>query len=204
MREAQSISNDTHLCRFWGKVRFRLNGTPEMQTASAFLSNSSRGRRSCYLAAEMEEAKYRADVYYGQLLQLLELDLTIPESYFTSALTRKKVKHCLAFIKWAKSLSNRRQNQVFVKGSRDEAFSSSTLEDVSIIKRLIGVVEHAVPSVGKERRGRNQRSQQRTYFIDPDLRKDSFLSSKMVSIDDVNRVLKGLCCTALMQRILAT
>ena len=161
-----------------------------MQTASAFLSNSSRERRSCYLAAEMDEAEYNADVYYGQLLQLLELDLTIPESYFTSALPNTKVKHCLVVIKWAKSLSHGRQHQVFVKGSRDEAFSSSTLEDVSIIKRLIGVVEHAVPSVGREIRGRNQRSQERTYFIDPDLRNDSLMSSQLVSIDGVNRVLK--------------
>ena len=57
VREAQAISNDNHLCRFWGKVRFRLNGTPEMQTASTFLSNSSRGGRSCYLVAEMDEAE---------------------------------------------------------------------------------------------------------------------------------------------------
>ena len=190
VREAQAISNDDHVCRFWGKSRFRRNGTHEMQTASVF-SDSARGRPSCYIAAEMDEAESKADVYYGQLFHLLEFDLTIPDSYVTSELPDTKVKHCLAVIKWAKPLSKGRQLQVFVKGSRDEAFSSYTLEDISIIKRLIGVVEHAVPSVGKERRGKNQRSQQRTYFIDSDLRKDSLLTPQRVSIDGVNRALKG-------------
>ena len=71
----------------------------------------------------------------------------------------------IAVISWARPLSKGKQHQVFIRGRRDAAFSTPTMEDVTIIKRLVAVVQHAVPSVPKEARGVGHRAQQRNLFF---------------------------------------
>lgn len=69
------------------------------------------------------------------------------------------------------------QGQVYRNGEAANAFSAKTIEDVSIIKRLVSVVDHVMPSrTGTQWRSRSRSSsvhgRKRSYFIDDQWRAD--------------------------------
>lgn len=74
LREAEIIAMDQHDCYFLKRVRFCGNGYGVVQTAETF-SRKSCGRPSHFVATEMDFSDTGADVYYGKLIFLLEIDL---------------------------------------------------------------------------------------------------------------------------------
>ena len=88
------------------------------------------------------------------------------------------------------------QGQVYKDGVSNSAFSAKTIEDVSIIKRLVSVVDHVVPSCtsmeGINRsRSISVRRRKRCYFIDDQTRADHLYDTGRPSVDGCNRILKG-------------
>ena len=88
-------------------------------------------------------------------------------------------------------------------GRVGNSFSGATVDDASVLRRLIAVVEHVVPrdnlwlrSTYERRGNRSSQSQvsrgrRRTYFIDDCLLMYHLLSDKR-SLDGVNRRLRGM------------
>lgn len=192
-KEGKTIVNSMILCKSWQRVRFICGSTTQTAKVAFPLhvppAVRRRTRASCYIAAEMDATELSADVYYGKLLRLLSFE--IPISFSTPAVAMPWNRHHqLAVIQWASGLRVGNQGQVFKKGDSTSAFSAQSVEDISIIKRLIGVVDHEVPAGGDQNSRRPRRLKKRAYFFDDAVRSDRLLDSSRSSSDGINRVLK--------------
>ena len=184
--EARTLANSSNSVMTFSRVRFLRS---DNVVTACVASHRENVRASCYVAAEMDETSTEADVYYGRLQLLFTVNtddwsetarLLVPEDVLESGTL------ALAQIAWAKSLSKGRQKQVFYEGRRSAAFSNTTTEDASVVKRLISVVEHGVPLDFQ-----SSRVKQRTYFVDDVLRGEKLLQEDQECIDGVNRTLRG-------------
>lgn len=118
---------------------------------------SSRMRQNWHVACEMDSDGV-TEVYYGRILMLFEyeLDLDLSQRW-----DHWQKKYEVGLLDWISGLKVNHQEQVFKRGRATDAFSSKTIEDVSIVTRLISVVDHLVPSRNTGCRGRRQ-----CYFLD--------------------------------------
>lgn len=103
----------------------------------------------------------------------------------------------MAVIEWVSGLQAGDYKQVYKNCLARDVFSRRTLEDVSIISRLISVVDHEIPSraQGDANNGSwstARRSRKRGYFLDNNIRSDGLLSGVGESVDGVKRKLGGL------------
>ncbi|PXF42612.1 hypothetical protein BWQ96_07662 [Gracilariopsis chorda] len=79
----------------------------------------------------------------------LALDLTERWSHW-------KKKYEVELLSWASGMEVNGQGQVFKRSRSANAFTSRTVEDLSIVFRLISVVDHVVPSQMGPNRVRHQ------------------------------------------------
>lgn len=104
---------------------------------------------------------------------------------------------------WAENLKRTRWEQLFKICDAAHAFANATIEDVSVIMNLIGVVEHAYPKLnpmGARRRthrgggpaGGSARPEKRTYFIDPYRKLHNLDRRGSPSPDGKDRVLRSI------------
>ena len=91
----------------------------------------------------------------------------------------------------------RAQLQIFKNCVGVNAFSAISVEDLSIIRRLIAVVDHTVPSAAVSNSSTRSRStvrrgRRRCYFTDDNARLDALLDSAVSSNDGKNRCLRSV------------
>ena len=146
-------------------------------------------RPSCYVSVEMDATDMKADIYYGKFVRLFEVHATNSDLRDSES-SRCAGSYKLAMIKWAAGMISGAQGQVYKVGSRSSVFGRYTVEDVSVVQRLIGVVEHLVPT-GRTLTN-NARRRRKTYFLDDFQRIDHLLSPTRASDDGVNRRLRGM------------
>lgn len=200
--KARQILQRLDRVKFFSRMKFVCGADVSVAGALWALHSRAERRRDTrpfhFVAVEMDETGDTADVYYGRLLRIFEVNL---ERVGNGLCTREEwmCKHTLVYMDWATGLSTGRQSQVFKNGRSSSAFSSPTVEDASIVRRHIGVVEHCIPSrpsstpnASSVRSAVAQRTRKRTYFLDSSLRVDKLLSSNTRSADGVNRQLRGL------------
>lgn len=72
----------------------------------------------------------------------------------------------LCVIDWALDLSSGSKRQIFTVETLQSVFRSLSIEDVSIIRRSVGVVLNSFPSQ-RYQSTNNLRTQQRVYVLDP-------------------------------------
>lgn len=84
----------------------------------------------------------------------------------------------LALIDWATQLCSNQYDQVYHEGNIESSFRYPTIEEVVVIKHLIGVVEHRCIGSGLQ-----------THFIDAHLHSDYLLQVGRLSVDGVDRKL---------------
>lgn len=122
--------------RTWSRVKYLCGTECQMASSSKGFSRryeNQKARPGCYIAVEMDQTEASADVYYGKILRLLEVN--IDERVHQDSSQYHETYH-VALIQWAESLLKGSQGQVFKSGSRENAFGSSTIEDVTVIRRL--------------------------------------------------------------------
>lgn len=153
-------------------------------------------RPDFYIAAEFDDDAHSesVSVFYGRILHMLEYSFQLEAGLET---------RMLVVVDWAEKLKVSRWEQVYKVCDVSHAFANATVEDVSVILNLIGVVERAYPkdkllpaAVGLQqlasgRRGAT-RPEKRTYFIDPYRRLHSLDRKGTASPDGKDRVLKGI------------
>lgn len=136
----------------------------------------------------MDAADLTSEVFYGRILQLITLEFDVDQGVGDTAelfgISDGKIS--LALVDWAKELQKGRQGQIYMVGGEETIFSGMTLEDISIIKRLIGVVEHFMPSNPPSGTSASCRKQKRSYFIDYCIQEQSLLSSSRACPNGVN------------------
>lgn len=182
LHEAKKMSQSISIVRKHSRVRFMsLNG---VQTAHIHSRSTPARRDSQYLAVEMElTLDNEVDVYYGRLLDVMEFEINwFPE------ITNERIgkQYTVGMFDWAVDVEVERQSQVFVAGSVHDAFKQKSVEDLDVIKRLIGVVEH----VSHSRTIDSSFSGRRTYIIDTMMRSHGLLDPSYTTVDGINRCLK--------------
>ncbi|KAI0562617.1 hypothetical protein FGB62_57g05 [Gracilaria domingensis] len=130
---------------FHARIRFLLGGGT--QTVSLYLDlggsqQRKKDSRAChFVAVEMDEDGDTCHTYYGRHLRLVGVDLSDSVQHSHPWFCR----YNLGVFHWAHDLRVGPQGQVYFEGRSETLFRSSTMEDVSILRRLIGVVPHRVP-----------------------------------------------------------
>ena len=182
---AEKICCCITMCRFSSRMRF-ISDT-DSQVAYVYKENST-SRPSHFIAVEIEVTDIGADVYYWRLMQLVTFEL---ESGFVGGATNVSEPcwtgtHNLMMVAWASGLLQGRQGQIYKAEKPSRMFANTTAEDLSIIRRLVGVVEHTVPrnDVSGSRGGKSSRSWgrsgMRSYVVDPRVRSDQLLRRRPV------------------------
>lgn len=181
---------------FFSRLRFLCGSTTQTGRAYVALENSSGGvrrtRSSQFVAVEMNTGENSSDVFYGRLRQLLEFEVPPPAVDSDSTFPPWCGRHHVAIVDWASGMHTGRQGQVYKDGESSSAFSAATIEDCVIVQRLVGVVDHAVPSASRGGAVDSARFRKRTYFVDDMRIIDHLLDNTRSSEDGVNRVLKGI------------
>ena len=101
----------------------------------------------------------------------------------------------VVLITWLSELQIGAQKQIFKEGKLSTVFTSATIEDASVVHRLIGVVAHTVPLSSENRGNRSShaiRSRRRVYCIDHYCRHYGLLHDDFIYFDGLNYKLKGL------------
>ncbi|PXF43640.1 hypothetical protein BWQ96_06599 [Gracilariopsis chorda] len=121
------------------------------------------------------------EVYYGRLLTLIEfkLDLDLTERW-----SHWQKKYEVGLLSWASGMEVNGQGQVFKRYRSANAFKSRTIENLSIVYRLISVVDHVVLSQIGANRVRHQ-----CYFIDDKILSDNLTNGERTSEQSLNKVL---------------
>ena len=188
---ARLIARKVETVTLWSRLKFICGS--DIQIASSAkpvdvtLHRQELTRPSFYVSVEMDANESTIDVYYGKVLRMMEFNVDV-DGGNVSETTVCNGRYELGVIQWVDGLSLGAQGQVFKRGQRCSAFGRTTIEDVTIIHRLIGVVEHAVPVTSLPT---SDRKRKQTYFIDDFQRIDHLLSRTRLSDDGVNRRLKG-------------
>ena len=144
------------------------------------------------VACEMGEGQCW-EVYYGRVLKLVVFELGTDHS---SRWAHWQTTHKVGLFEWASGLEIGMQGQVYKNAEAENAFSVKTIKDLSVIKRLVSVVNHVVPSrTGIDGRNRSRstsvRGRKRCYFIDDQSRADHLCDTGRRSVDGFNRIWKG-------------
>lgn len=146
MDVARHITAHISFCRFSSRVRFISES--QTQTASVY-KDKGKARPSHFVAVEMDEMDQKADVYYGQLRQLITFEIKTD----SDGEMGDDQDHCwhgthtVMVVAWASGLVKGRQNQIYKAGHTSQMFANATVEDVTTLRRLIGVVEHTIPRI---------------------------------------------------------
>lgn len=145
--QAKSIADRLGSCKKWSRMQFQCgSGTQTVISSSTFFSGKSRDEKSrrisCYVAVEMDVDGAKADVFYGEVLSLLEIDFSdcAPDHVLNNLERRKKFQ--IGILSWPSCTKKGAQDQLFLNSRLGVDFSAPSMEDVSIIARLVGVVEH--------------------------------------------------------------
>ena len=175
----------------WRRVAFQ-DGKDDI--AATVFAPENNQRPSCYIATEMDTSESAADVYYGKLLQLHSITFKTPAYPLKS-------EYKVMLVSWASGISVGSQHQLYKNCRRDDAFTALSIEDVSTLRRLIGVVEHSIPS-GRSESNRSYRIRQagiqrslsrnsgsvhartrkRTYFLDERVTSRQFARSQGILV----------------------
>ena len=197
--EADDILDGVESCVV--KLRLRFLSGSGTQTASSYYGlrqwdgsgDKQHVTASWYVACEME-GQGGLDVYYGRVLKFVQFD--VAEDY-KERWPHWQDKYEVGVLDWASGLEVETHGQVYKNCETANAFSETTVEDVSILKRLIGVADHTVPSraqlmEGTRSRWTGRRGRKRCYIIDDCLRSQHLLHAEVSSLDDINRNIRGL------------
>ncbi|KAI0559140.1 Transposase tnp2 [Gracilaria domingensis] len=156
------------------------------------LSGKSRNKQKRWdwvVSVEMDtdELVNKADVYYGRVRYIMELDLSEFEGKLLESRPSLAQKHVIVDMDWAQNLRVGLQGQIYSDSTASSTFTSPSFEDVSIIRRLIGVMERPHKPYGKPGPPRR-----RTYFLDRALRVHKLLDSDSKDYEGMNRILRGM------------
>lgn len=189
---AKELASSVGECYFWDRFRFvcgcdtqtvRISGTSEHCT-------SLNRRSSHYVACEMDEGQGKADVYYGRVKKIVGFSLDMGPG-----ISSMRKDYVVVVIEWASGISIGKHGQAYKDCGLDHAFSSTTVEDASVINRLIGIAEHAyptrMPGSTSTHHVADGRQRKRVYFLDDRMRSDFLLDPSRLSSDGVNRRLCG-------------
>ena len=115
-------------------------------TAKDFSTITSNGRPDFYIAVEMNETEDTCDVHYKRIRNVLRFQPNTDQanSYLLTHVASES--HDVAIIDWALNLEVGPSNQVRCKSARAGALAQLSVEDISIVQRNIGVVEHNIPT----------------------------------------------------------
>ncbi|KAI0561115.1 hypothetical protein FGB62_92g115 [Gracilaria domingensis] len=140
------------------------------------------------IAVEMNDGGDMVDGYYGRLRYILQVDLSNFDGSSKFPVNDAfKREYLLADIDWTLNLGKGSENQIFFERKAGKAFTASSFEDISIIKRLLTVIQRAYTEHGSHR----AKTRMRTYFVDDNMRYHNLLKSDCRSADNVNRLLRG-------------
>ena len=174
-----------------------------MQTSNPFYDvlrwscTNHRVRASWYLACEMDgEQEEALDIYYGRLLKLISFQVDV-DSVLSGRWGHWQETYEVGVFDWVAGMEIGAQRQIFKNCVGMNAFSANSVEDLSIIRRLIAVVDHNVPSAAvsdSSTRSRStvRRGRRRCYFADDNAHLDALLDSAVSSDDGKNRRLRGI------------
>ena len=207
LAEGRAISNCVESVTLYSRVRISCGSDTQTVSAAKFRTLSATSgdseRLSCFFAAEMDESDSASDIYYGLLQDIFEIDLSDAPAVRGVSQNTWRTHYRLILADWSSRIQPGRHGQIFVQGRVGNCFSGTTVEDASVLRRLISVVEHVVPrdypwlrSTYEQRGNRSSQSQvsrgrRRTYFVDDCLLMHHLLSDKR-SLDGVNRRLRGM------------
>ena len=133
-------------------------------------------------------------MYFGRVLKLFEFEVDLNLSH---QLPHWQSRYKVAMLDWVSGMEIGRQQQVHKNCEAVGAFSAATIEDVCVIRRMISVVNHAVPSGGNRQgtdtsRSTARRGKKRCYFIDDDICSERLLDGNATDEQGVNRILHGI------------
>lgn len=207
LEDAKAIVSRVDEIKSFSRVHFVRGSDTQTVPVQKFrlLSETSekRHRLRCFFAAEMDETKNSIDVCYGLLQDVSKIDLSNATSIEGLDGINWRTQYDLILADWSRWIQRECQGQVFVQRNVFGCFSGATVEDASVLKRLIGVMEHVVRSErpwlrsGVAQRGnqginsRDYRGRKRIYIVEDRLLADHLLLEAK-SIDCVNRSLKGV------------
>lgn len=177
-------------------TRVRILAGSNNQTAAVFDKRTEgmkkRLRSSCYIAAEMKDDLHDAsEVWFCRVHSIISFDLG---DFEVNGDMIEGKSHELVVMEWAQKLQKGRQGQIYSNGPMKDVFTKPTAEDLCVVKRLVKVLKHRVPTrVGSHVNvsTTTRATKTRTYFLDDAIRVDNLLTIKR-STDGVIRILKGL------------
>ena len=199
--EAETVFSYMDLIQESSRVKF-LCGS-QVLTVGSYSRYGSPARRKVkdrakwYIAAEMDESETSSDIYYGRLMNIYTLRLKQESvEQFSTRWSQWKAELRIGVFDWVTGLEIGKHGQVYKSTEARNAFSAPTVEDLSIIRRLISVVDHVAPNANSRSqfRGNSARSmgRKRCYFIDGEASKDQILKQGRSGRDGIDRNLRGI------------
>ena len=154
------------------------------QTVGTFFQQKSwheernRGRGNWFVACEMEVNNTNYGVYYVRVLKLLTFE--VDEDHYEKWPHWQK-EYDVAILDWTSGLHVGEYGQVYKGCTVKDAFSTRTLEDIYIIRRLVSVVDHELPhrtgvTATNQSWISSRSGRKRCYFIDNCFHGDGLLS----------------------------
>ena len=179
--------------------RLRFLCGSRVQSATAYWSLIGRNVRTAYMrpshfvAVEMDTNGAAADVYYGRVLRMMEFDLTTQELGGEREVWKRGYK--LVVMDWVQHLLRGGQRQIYMTGRDNSVFSGTTMEEASITKGPITVVEHVLPPPQSRNasisRASGSYGARRSYFFVDCVYMDGLHSQTAMSTERMKRGLRG-------------
>lgn len=198
--EARAISNPVDQVKLFSRVQIICGSDTPTVSAQKFRAISATAGKShspsCSFAAEMDEQKSSCDVYSGLLQDIFEIDLSKASPIAGLEGVPWRQTYQLILADWSNRIKCGEQGQIFSEGKVSQCFPGTTFGDASIIKRVIGVVEHIRPRGepwlqqlnqrgSRNNQPRDMHGRRRTYFVDDKLLADRLYSDGR-SFDGIN------------------
>lgn len=134
-------------CTIRTSVEFISDGI--VQTVGSYLQSQSftaakdRKRQNCFVACQLVPTNC-VEIYFASVKKILEVEVGLD---FSSQWSNWQQKFFLLYVDWANDIRLGDRKQLYKPGSSKQVFSAPSLEDVTVVKRLISIVEHSVPVI---------------------------------------------------------
>lgn len=150
-----------------------------------------RGRADIYAAEEMDDAQQNCDVYYGPIRNILQVQINVEQARLLPCTFTVNEFHDVVVMDWACSLQIGPNDQIRSHTARATAFTQTSIEDITVVRRKIAVVEHSIPTrISLTRNARVLRSRRVCSLIDFKSREDYILNEQRANKKGFNKVLR--------------
>lgn len=156
-----------------------------------FSATYTKERADYYCAVHMNEQNDEADVYYGRVRHYLRVVLN-PDCSIVREELGNDIQVDVMLIDWALRLTKAKNGQVQCNGKASGCFNHLSVEDVSILRRKIAVVDHVLPTRHWSNHSRLSRTKNVCSFIDEEARYDNLSSRSVINADGKCFTLRGL------------